>query len=79
MDKKIIAIIILGMILLIPISLAYGMNNYRFFHYRMMYGFGHRMWFGPGLWMHGFGMFYVTLTLIAIILLLIYLIVNSKK
>lgn len=74
MNKKIMFAIILGLFILLPIVAAheeYGNEC------GMMYG--SNMWFGPGFWMPGFGMFYLTLVSFGIILLIIYLIINSKK
>lgn len=79
MDKRIMLSIILGLILLTSVVTAHEENDNEFFHHHMMGDFGSHMWFGTGYWMPGVGMFYGTLILAGIILLIIYLVLNSNK
>lgn len=73
MYKKILFAIILGLISISQVVIAhegYGDEC-------QMYG--SQMMFGGGYIMPGFGMFYVSFVLIGLTLLIIFLILNSKK
>ncbi len=78
MNKKIMLSIILGLVLVSPITLAHEENEDEFHDY-MMDDFDSHMGFGTGYSMMGFGMFYGTLILAGLILLIVYLILKSRK